>query len=80
MTDLSLEELTSRLADSSITPVERAALLVARGRVLWQQGSHSKALSDYNEAADLDPSGPGAALASQAMEIFNFYNRDLYNP
>lgn len=51
-----------------------------RGRLYWKMGQRGAAISDYNRSAEIDPNGPGAIAAEQAMSIMNFFNPDQFNP
>lgn len=75
-----ITEINTLLDDDSIMPQDRARLLVARGKSWWSVGDRRKALNDYEEAASLDPSGPGKQLIDYTMGILDFYDTNLYNP
>lgn len=51
-----------------------------RGKVWWKAGERSKATSDYNVSAMLDPNGKGAGALEMARDIADFFNPDLLNP
>lgn len=51
-----------------------------RGRLLWKLGRRGEAMSDYAEAAALDPGSPAVQALEQSRSIMQFYNKDLYNP
>ncbi len=51
-----------------------------RGKVYWRMGRIADAISDYEEAAHLDPQSEGAHALEMARDIMNFYNTDLLNP
>lgn len=77
MTDTTeLDELNRRV---DANPADAAAVY-ARGRLLWKLGRRGAAITDFNTAARLDPSGPGAEAAAHAMRIMEFFNPDIYNP
>lgn len=73
-------EIDTMLGDATLMPQNRARLLVARGKAWWSVGDRRKALNDYEEAASLDPSGPGKQLVDYTMGILDFYDTNLYNP
>lgn len=78
--DEAIAELDSLLGEAGLPVARRADLLVARGKAWWSLGDRRKALNDYEEAAQLDPSGPGRALVEHTMSILDFYDTTLYNP
>ncbi|GFI06396.1 hypothetical protein IMSAGC006_01139 [Muribaculaceae bacterium] len=59
---------------------DNADAVYRRGRLLWKLGRCGAAITDFNTAAELDPSGPGREAAEHAMSIMSFFNPDLYNP
>ncbi len=60
---------------------DNADAVYRRGRLLWKlDGRRGAAITDFNTAAELDPSGPGREAAEHAMSIMSFFNPDLYNP
>lgn len=72
------EALTAALEACGGT--QRADLLFQRGRLRWQEGRRAAAMTDYAEAAELDPASPAVQALDQAREIMSFFNKDLYNP
>lgn len=75
-----INELTRRIAAHACRDTALGQLYVERGRMLWRAGRLTEALGDYNEAAELDPDGPGSELAAHSAGIMDFFNPDLYNP
>lgn len=60
--------------------VSEADALVARGKQLWKEGHRGAAITAYEQAAAIDPNGPGAILLEHSRQILNFFNKDLLNP
>lgn len=56
------------------------SLLFLRGNAYRKHNDWKNAVSDYCKAADINPESPAAAAYKAAMEILNFYNKDLLNP
>lgn len=54
--------------------------LTERGMLHWRAGHRALAINDYNAALRLNPNGAALQLRTQAYEILDFYNKDLYNP
>jgi regulator of sirC expression with transglutaminase-like and TPR domain len=71
-----LEALSALIADN---PGD-ASLLVERGKLYWRLDRRSESISDYERAAQLDPSGPAALLLEHTRAIMDFFNPDLLNP
>ncbi len=57
-----------------------ASFYIERGKLLWKLGRRGDAISDYRQAAALDPDGPGRLLAEHSDAIMEFFNPDLLNP
>lgn len=56
------------------------ALYFVRGNAFWKLGNRKHALDDYAVAADLNPDSPAAIAYKHALEIMDFFNKDMYNP
>ena len=80
MTDQQIIAEIDRLTAVIATNPDDATAHFERGSLLWKLDRRGAAISDFNTAAHLDPSGPGTAAADQAMAIMNFFNPDLLNP
>ncbi len=59
---------------------DKAEMNFLRGKLLWRIGEHSRAMTDYAYASELDPSSPAIKALEQARDIAGFFNPDLYNP
>ena len=49
------------------------------GNACRKTGDWQGALNFYQEAIDRNPEGPAASARSMAMDILNFYNKDMFN-
>ena len=50
-----------------------------RGNAYRKQGDWQQALNNYRRAIDLNPKSPARHARQMAMDILNFYNKDMYN-
>ncbi|MGI6792913.1 tetratricopeptide repeat protein [Bacteroides sp. KG68] len=50
-----------------------------RGNAYRKQGDWQQALNNYRRAIDLNPQSPALHARQMAMDILNFYNKDMYN-
>ena len=50
-----------------------------RGNAYRKQGNWQQALNNYQYAIDLNPESPAQHAYQMAMDILNFYNKDMYN-
>ncbi|AVM53417.1 tetratricopeptide repeat protein [Bacteroides zoogleoformans] len=50
-----------------------------RGNAYRKLGNWQQALNDYRRAIDLNPQSPARHARQMAMDILNFYNKDMYN-
>lgn len=78
--DIKLKQEIAALSSAISHDPQNAALYVERGKLHWSLGHRGNAMSDYQHAAALDPSGPGALLAEHSNNIMDFFNPDLLNP
>ena len=51
-----------------------------RGNAYRKHNNWKNAMSDYCKAKELNPQSPAASAYEAAVDIMNFYHRDLYNP
>lgn len=51
-----------------------------RGKAYWRLGQKGKAISDWEQAAALDPESPARHALEMARDVMDFFNPDLYNP
>ncbi|MGN0058117.1 MAG: tetratricopeptide repeat protein [Phocaeicola plebeius] len=73
-----LQEVLSeaRLASDRACEADAYYLL---GNACRKMGDWQGALNNYQEAIDRNPEGPAASARSMAMDILNFYNKDMFN-
>lgn len=75
-----LEEAENRLTEMIDANPDDADARYRRGRLRWRMGNRAGAISDYEHAADSDPSSPAVAALQMTREIMDFFNPDLLNP
>ncbi len=51
-----------------------------QGNKYRQEGDFKSAMNCYLEAIDIDPNSPATEAKNMLESIFNFYNKDAYNP
>ena len=49
------------------------------GNAYRKQGNWQLALNNYQYAIDLNPDSPAREAYRMAMDILNFFNKDMYN-
>ena len=49
------------------------------GNICRKRGDWQGALNHYQEAIDLNPDSPAKEARAMAMDILNFYNKDMFN-
>jgi len=70
-------ELAIYLADDENTDKDVAYYLL--GNVYRKQGNWQLALNNYQQAIDINPESPAVHARKMAIDILNFYNKDMYN-
>ena len=50
-----------------------------RGNAYRKQGNWQQALNNYQYAIDLNPDSPAVQARKMAIDILNFYHKDMYN-
>ncbi len=68
------------MLDTATSDREKADALFLLGRLAWKRGDKAAAISRYNEAVALDADSEAAIALEQALNIMDFFNKDLYNP
>lgn len=68
--------LDEYLATGAANPDEAYYL---RGNAYRKQGNWQQALNSYQHAIDLNPNSPAREAHRMAMDILNFFNKDMYN-
>lgn len=51
-----------------------------QGNEFKKKGDLKNAMNCYLEAIELDPESPSLEAKKMLEDIFNFYNKDAYNP
>ncbi len=54
--------------------------MYARGRLQWKVGERARAMASYRQAIAVNPDSPARHALEMAGDVFDFYNKDLYNP
>ncbi len=68
------------MLDTATSDRDKADALFLLGRLAWKRGDKAVAISRYNEAVALDADSEAAIALEQALNIMDFFNKDLYNP
>lgn len=50
-----------------------------RGNAYRKKGNWQQALNNYQSAIELNPESPALQARNMAMDILNFYNKDMFN-
>lgn len=50
-----------------------------RGNAYRKQGNWQQALNNYQSAIELNPQSPAVQAQQMAMDILNFFNKDMFN-
>lgn len=50
-----------------------------RGNAYRKKGDWQQALNNYQSAIELNPESPALQARNMAMDILNFYNKDMFN-
>ena len=74
--NISIEQLTAYIQSDTTDNDEPYYLL---GNAYRKQGNWQLALNNYLEAMERNPESPAAQAHKMAMDILNFYNKDMYN-
>ena len=71
-----IEALDSLISRTSSPSDE---LYYLRGNAYRKQGNWHMALNNYLEAMEINPEGPASNAYKMAMDILEFYNKDMFN-
>ena len=71
-----IEQLTAYIQSDTTDNDEPYYLL---GNAYRKQGNWQLALNNYLEAIERNPESPAVQAHKMAMDILNFYNKDMYN-
>lgn len=50
------------------------------GQAAWRRQDWQEAINLYQKAIDLNPQSPAVEFRRMAIEVLDFYNKDMYNP
>ena len=73
---IAIEKLTAYIQSDETDNDEPYYLL---GNAYRKQGNWQLALNNYLEAMERNPESPAVQAHKMAMDILNFYNKDMYN-
>lgn len=76
--DVAIEQLNQLLEDTSAEK-EKDTLYYLRGNAYRKKGDWKRALDNYQLAIDLNPDSPAVQARKMALDILNFYNKDMFN-
>lgn len=74
--EIAIEQLTAYIQSDATDNDEPYYLL---GNAYRKQGNWQLALNNYLEAMERNPESPAVQAYKMAMDILNFYNKDMYN-
>ena len=74
--DSAIEQLSLYIQENKACGDEPYYLL---GNTYRKQGNWQLALNNYLEAIERNPESPAVQAYKMAMDILNFYNKDMYN-
>jgi tetratricopeptide (TPR) repeat protein len=74
-----LEEIIRRLDVLIAEQPQDDRLYYLRGNAYRKRGDWQMALNNYLEAIELNPDSPAVHARQMAMDILNFYNKDMFN-
>lgn len=73
----SIEELEAYLSCEYSLQKDEAYYLM--GNAYRKMGNWQKALNCYQQAIDINPESPAADARKMAIDILDFYHKDMYN-
>ena len=76
--DTAIEQLNQLLLDTSVEN-EKDILYYVRWNADRKKGDWKQALDNYQYAIDLNPDSPAVQARKMAIDILNFYHKDMYN-
>ena len=66
------------LQDSSVEK-EKDTLYYLRGNAYRKKGDWKQALDNYQYAIEINPDSPAVQARKMAIDILNFYHKDMFN-
>ena len=76
--DTAIKQLDQLLRDTSVKE-EKDTLYYLRGNAYRKKGDWKQALDNYQYAIEINPDSPAAQARKMAIDILNFYNKDMFN-
>ena len=76
--DTAIEQLNQLLLETSVE-IEKDILYYLRGNAYRKKGDWKQALDNYQYAINLNPDSPAVQARKMAIDILNFYHKDMYN-
>lgn len=75
--DIAIKQLDQLLQDDSVEK-DKDMLYYLR-EMPTEKGDWKQALDNYQYAIDLNPDSPAVQARTMAIDILNFYHKDMYN-
>lgn len=76
--DTAIKQLDQLLQDSSVEK-EKDTLYYLRGNAYRKKGDWKQALDNYQYAIEINPDSPAVQSGKMAIDILNFYHKDMFN-
>lgn len=76
--DIAIEQLNLLLQDPSVEK-EKDTLYYLRGNAYRKKGNWKQALDNYQYAIELNPNSPAIQARAMAIDILDFFHKDMYN-
>lgn len=76
--DIAIEQLNLLLQDPSVEK-EKETLYYLRGNAYRKKGNWKQALDNYQYAIELNPNSPAVQARAMAIDILEFFHKDMYN-
>ncbi|MDR0938195.1 MAG: tetratricopeptide repeat protein [Mediterranea sp.] len=76
--DTAIERI-NHLLRGDTTEQGRDTLFYLLGNAYRKKGDWKRALDNYQRATDINPHSPAAQARAMAMDILEFFNKDMYN-
>ena len=76
--DKAIEQLNQLLQGIPVE-LKNDALYYLLGNAYRKKGDWKQALDNYQHAIDLNPDSPAVQARKMAIDILNFYHKDMYN-
>ena len=78
--DTAIKQLDQLLQDSSVEKEKEYSFTIYRGNAYPKgKGDWKQALDNYQYAIELNPDSPAVQARKMAIDILNFYHKDMFN-